>query len=203
VSYVDAQIGKVIDEVDRLGLADKTVIVLWGDHGWHLGDHGMWTKHTNYEQAVRIPLLVIAPGVTRPKTQTTALVETVDIFPTLCELAKLPPPAGVVPQPMDGRSVVPVLRDPKAGVRDHAYHAYPRNRGADGEWLGRAVRTERHRLVEWKKFGAAADMAEIEMYDYTGDPAETKNVATSQPEVVSKLRAMLATHPEPKAPLRR
>jgi iduronate 2-sulfatase len=203
VSYVDAQLGKVIDEVDRLGLADETVIVLWGDHGWHLGDHGMWTKHTNYEQAVRIPLLVVAPGVTRANSQSKALIETVDIFPTLCELAKLPSPSGLVPQPMDGRSLVPILKDPKAGVRDHAYHAYPRNRGAEGQWLGRGVRTEKHRLVEWKKFGAAADTADIELYDYAADPAETKNIAASQPEVVAKLKAMLATHPEPKAPLRR
>jgi iduronate 2-sulfatase len=203
VSYTDAQIGKVIDELDRLGLADETVIILWGDHGWHLGDHGMWTKHTNYEQAVRIPLLVIAPGVTRPNSHTTALVETVDVFPTLGELAKLPSPSDSVAQPMDGRSLVPVLRDPNARVRDHAYHAYPRNRGADGEWLGRAIRTDRHRLVEWRKFGAAAGTAELELYDYTTDSAETKNVAASQPEVVSKLRALLATHPEPKPPLRR
>jgi iduronate 2-sulfatase len=202
VSYADAQLGKVIDELDRLGLANDTVIVLWGDHGWHLGDHGMWTKHTNYEQAVRIPLLVIAPGVARAGSHSTALVETVDVFPTLCELAGLPAPV-TVPQPMDGRSLVRVLRDPRATVRDHAYHAYPRNRGPNVDFLGRAVRSARHRLVEWKKIGAAADTAELELYDYAADPAETKNLADSQPEVVAKLRAMLATHPEAKPALRR
>jgi iduronate 2-sulfatase len=202
VSYADAQLGKVLDELDRLGLANDTVIVLWGDHGWHLGDHGMWTKHTNYEQAVRIPLLVIAPGVARAGSHSTALVETVDVFPTLCELAGLPAPV-TVPQPMDGRSLVRVLRDPRATVRDHAYHAYPRNRGPNADFLGRAVRSARHRLVEWKKIGAAADTAELELYDYAADPAETKNLVDSQPEVVAKLRAMLATHPEAKPALRR
>jgi iduronate 2-sulfatase len=202
VSYVDAQIGKVIDEVEQLGLMNDTLIVLWGDHGWHLGDHGMWTKHTNYEQATRIPLVVVAPGVARPGTHSAALVETVDVFPTLCELAGLSAPTSL-PQPMDGRSLVPVLRNPSVTVRDHAYHAYPRNRGAEGEWLGRAIRTARHRLVEWKKIGAAAETAELELYDYVADSGETKNVAASQPDVVAKLRGLLAAHPEAKMPVRR
>jgi iduronate 2-sulfatase len=203
VSFVDAQIGKVIDELDRLGLANDTLIVLWGDHGWHLGDHGMWTKHTNYEQAVRIPLLMIAPGVVRPGSHSKALVETVDLYPTLCELAGLTAPAASVPQPMDGHSLVRVLRDPSATVREHAYHAYPRNRGAEGEWLGRAIRTSRHRLIEWKKFGAPGASAELELYDYVADPGETKNLATAQPGIVRELRTILARHPEPKPPLRR
>src|SRR6185436_8590871 len=105
----------------------------------------------------------------------------------------LPAPA-TVPQPMDGRSLVRVLRDPNASVRDHASHAYPRNRGSgpDGEVLGRAVRTARHRLVEWKKIGAAPETAELELYDYTADPEETKNLAGEQPKVVAMMRAKLA-----------
>jgi iduronate 2-sulfatase len=129
-------------------------------------------------------------------------VETEEDFPTMCELADLPAPKAV-PQPKDWRSLVPILRYPKASVRDHAYHAYPRNRGPEGEWLGRAVRTSRHRLVEWKKIGAPAETAELELYDYAADPGETKNLASSQPQVVAKLRALLATHPEAKPPLRR
>src|SRR6185295_5075786 len=108
VSYMDAQLGRVLDELDRLGLASNTIIVLWGDHGWHRGDHGMWCKHTNYEQATRIPLLVIAPGVTKPGTRSGALVETVDLYPTLTELAGLPTPKN--PQPLEGKSLVPVLK---------------------------------------------------------------------------------------------
>lgn len=209
-SFSDAQIGKVIDELDRLGLAERTIIVLWGDHGWHLGDHGMWTKHTNYEQATRIPLLIVAPGVTKPGSHSAAPIETVDIYPTLSELAGLPVPgigAGLtaVPQPMDGRSQVPVLRDPSVRLRDHAYHAYPRNRGPGpngGEWLGRAIRTERYRLVEWKKIGESASTADLELYDYVADPEETRNVAAEQPQVVARLRALLATHPEAKPAVR-
>lgn len=193
VSYVDAQLGRVIDELDQLGLARNTVMVFWGDHGWHLGDHGYWTKHTNYEQANHIPLIIAAPGVAKAGAKTRQLAETVDIFPTLAELAGLPAPAG--PQRMDGVSLVPVLRDPSARVRDHACHAYPR-----GERMGRAIRTERYRLVEWKKPGAPADTAELELYDYEVDPLESKNLAASQPEIVAQLRAILARHPEAVAP---
>ncbi len=189
-SFVDAQIGKVIDALDRLGLADNTLVVLWGDHGFHLGDLGIWTKHTNYEQANRIPLLFVAPGVAKPGSSTRQLAESVDVFPTLAELAGLPAPAG--PQPMDGVSLVPVLKDPQARVRDHAYHAYPKAK------MGRAIRTERYRLVEWKKPGAPAESAELELYDYEIDPLETKNLAAEQPDVVKQLRAILAKHPEAK-----
>lgn len=187
-SYVDAQIGKVMDELDRLGLANDTLVVLWGDHGFHLGDLGIWTKHTNYEQANRIPLLLVAPGVTRPGTSTLQPVETVDLFPTLAELAGLPAPQG--PQPVDGVSLVPVLRDPDARVRDHACHCFPKQK------MGRAIRTERHRLVEWKTPGAPPESAEIELYDYEADPLERRNLAGEQPEVVARLREMLARHPE-------
>jgi len=189
-SFVDAQIGKLIDELDRSGLADDTIIVLWGDHGFHLGDLGIWTKHTNYEQANRIPLLVVAPGVTEPGSSTRQLAETVDIFPTLAELASLPAPSG--PQPIDGVSLVPVLKDSNARVRDHAFHCFPR------EKLGRAIRTERHRLVEWRAIGAPPETAEWELYDYEVDPHETKNLAADQPEVVEQLRSILETHPQPK-----
>jgi iduronate 2-sulfatase len=191
ISFMDAQLGRVLDELDRLKLRDSTIIVLWGDHGWHLGDHGYWTKHTNYEQANRIPLLIVAPGITRPGSVTRQLAETVDVFPTLAELAGLPAPRG--PQAIDGVSLVPVLRDPERRVRDHAYHAYPR-----GERLGRAVRTERYRLVEWKRPGAPADTAEFELYDYAADPAESRNLAGEQPAVVADLRRILARHPEAK-----
>lgn len=189
-SFVDAQIGKVIDELDRLGIAKDTIIVLWGDNGFHLGDLGIWTKHTNYEQAAHIPLLIIAPGVIQPGSSTRQLAETVDIFPTLAELAGLPAPRG--PQPIDGVSLVHVLKDPNARVRDHAFHCYPK------EKLGRAIRTERYRLVEWKKPGAPAATAQIELYDYESDPLETKNLAADKPEVVGQLRAILTHHPEAK-----
>jgi iduronate 2-sulfatase len=187
-TYADAQIGRVLDELDRLGLAENTIVVLWGDHGWHLGDHGIWTKHTNFEQANRIPLVFAAPGIEPGSTK--QLAETVDIFPTLAELAGLPKPGG--PQPMDGLSLVPVLKDPAKRLRDHAYHCFPRGENR----MGRAIRTERYRLVEWKRPGGPADQAVIELYDYQDDPTEKENHAAKRPEVVKELRAILARHPE-------
>ena len=187
-SYVDAQIGKVINGLVDLGLAGNTIIVLWGDHGFHLGDLGIWTKHTNYEQANRIPILIAAPGVTRPGSATGQLTETVDIFPTLAELAGLPAPAG--PQPIDGISLVPVLREPDTRVRDHAFHVFPK------ATLGRAIRTERYRLVEWKKPGAEAASATYELYDYANGAVEEKNIAAASPEVAAELKGILTTYPE-------
>lgn len=187
-SFVDAQIGKVIDALDEFGLDDNTIVVLWGDHGFHLGDLGIWTKHTNYEQANRIPIFIVAPGVAEPGSFTEQPAESVDIYPTLAELAGLPKPDG--PQLIDGVSLVPVLKDPLARVRDHAYHAYPKSK------IGRAIRTERYRMVEWKAPGADPDTAEYELYDYEFDPLETKNLAADKPEILSDLRAILATYPE-------
>jgi iduronate 2-sulfatase len=187
-SFVDVQIGKVVAELDRLGIADNTIIVLWGDHGFHLGDLGIWTKHTNFEQATRIPILIHAPGITTPGSSTKQLTESVDLFPTIAELAGLPAPTG--PQPIDGLSMVPVLKDGNARVRDHAFHAYPNRK------LGRAIRTERYRFVEWKKPNEADDTAVFELYDYATDPHETQNHAATHPEVVAKLNAILATYPQ-------
>ncbi len=188
ISYMDAQVGKVLDGLDRLDLADDTIVVLWGDHGFHLGDHGIWTKHTNYEQANRIPLIIRAPGVTTAGSTTRQLAETVDLYPTLAALADLPSPQG--PQPIDGDDLTPVLKDPADRVSDHVYHAFPRGS------LGRAIRTERYRLVEWKQPGSPRSKARLELYDYQEDPLETKNLANRHPEIVDRLRAILDRHPE-------
>jgi len=189
-SFMDAQVGKLLDALDDTGLADDTIVVLWGDHGWHLGDHGLWCKHTNYEQATRIPLIVSSPGMRRGAA-TAALVESVDVLPTLLDLAGLPPVTG-----RDGRSFAPSLADPSAPARDHCIQVYPR-----GKRLGRAIRTADLRLCEWKEFGAGPDLAEIELYDMAADPGETRNVAGERPEDVARLRALLAAHPEPRRPL--
>jgi iduronate 2-sulfatase len=189
-SFMDAQVGKLLDALDDTGLAADTIVVLWGDHGWHLGDHGLWCKHTNYEQATRIPLIVSAPGMHRGAT-TAALVESVDILPTLLDLAGLPAVDG-----RDGRSFARSLADPSVPARDHCIQVYPR-----GKRLGRAIRTADLRLCEWREFGAAPDQAEIELYDMAHDPGETKNVAADRLEDVARLRALLAEHPEPRPPL--
>jgi len=188
VSFVDAQIGKVLEQLDALALNQNTIVVLWGDHGFHLGDHGYWTKHTNYEQANRIPLLIAAHGITDQGTVTQQLAESVDVYPTLAELAGLPKPTG--PQPIDGRSMVPVLHDPQVRIRDHAFHAYPKGK------MGRAIRTDRYRLVQWKQPGEPPENAEWELYDYQADPDETKNIAQQSPEIVARLQKILATYPE-------
>lgn len=186
-SYMDAQLGLVLDALDGNGFAENTIIVFWGDHGWHLGDHGMWCKHTNYEQAARIPVMLSAPGKAAG-TKTAAFLETVDLYPTLAELAGLPAPEG-----LDGVSQVPVLADPTTSARGHVLHVYPR-----GGNLGRAIRDERYRFVEWKPAGADSSTAELELYDYEADPLETKNLAADHPEVVARMQALLATYPEAK-----
>ncbi|MDR8392409.1 sulfatase [Aliifodinibius sp. S!AR15-10] len=189
VSYVDTQIGKVLSELENLGLDENTIVVLWGDHGFHLGELGIWTKHVNYEIANNIPLMIRAPGVTTPGSSTEQLAETVDIYPTLAELTGLPNPNPT--QPLDGESMVPVLKNPEARVSDHAYHTYPR-----GERIGRAIRTDRYRLVEWKNIGADPETADLELYDYTDGPVEQENLADERPEVVERLKRILYRYPE-------
>lgn len=189
-SYTDTQIGKVLDALDRLGLTDSTIVILWGDHGWHLGDHGYWGKFTNYEQATRIPFIIAAPGVTKPGSHTTSLAQSVDLYPTLVELNGLPAPQ--TSPSLEGKSLVPVLKDPAATVHDGVLQVVPRQ-GV----IGRSLRTSTHRLVEWKKPGAT-EGAEFELYDYVKDPLETKNLATEQAELVTTLRGKLAAYPEAK-----
>ncbi len=191
-SYMDAQLGRVLDALDETGFASNTVVVLWGDHGWHLGDHGLWCKHTNFEQAARIPLIVSAPGVTPAGARSQSLVETVDLYPTLCELAGVP-----VPQGLDGASFVGALRQPSRPTKEAVYHVYPRDR-----LLGRALRTSRYRLVEWRAIGEPAESAVCELYDYESDPAETRNLARERPEEVARLRALLARQPEARPQVR-
>jgi len=119
-SYVDAQIGKVLAELDRLGLRENTVIMLWGDHGWHLGEHGIWGKATNYEIATRVPLIVSAPGMKARGKSSKALVELLDMYPTLCELAGLP-----VPRHVEGRSFAPLMDDPDRKWKKSVFSQFP------------------------------------------------------------------------------
>ena len=188
-SYADAQIGLVLKALDDLDLTKNTIIILWGDHGWHLGDHGFWCKHTNFEQAARIPFLISLPGAKSGEGQRTrAFVETVDLYPTLCELAGIS-----IPEKLDGQSLVKILRDPEASNKNHAFHVYPRN----GK-LGRAIRTATHRFVEWKVPGAPKESAVLELYDMRNDPLEKKNIAADDPATIAVMREMLAQYPEAK-----
>jgi len=119
-SYVDAQIGKVLAELDRLGLRENTIVMLWGDHGWHLGEHGIWGKATNYEIATRVPLIVSAPGMKARGKSSKALVELLDMYPTLCELAGLP-----VPRHVEGRSFAPLIDDPDRKWKKSVFSQFP------------------------------------------------------------------------------
>lgn len=176
VSYTDAQIGKVLDKLNELGLVDKTIVVLWGDHGWHLGDHGMFCKHTNYEQAVRSPLIIAVPHQKTKGLKTMSPTEFVDIFPSLCELVDIPVPASV-----EGKSLLKVLDDAEAKVREAALEQYPRN-----NMMGYTLRDERYRYVKWVEMDymsgeRSGSMNASELYDYETDPLETVNLA-SNPE---------------------
>lgn len=191
VSYMDAQLGKIMDELKRLNLDKNTIVVLWGDHGWHLGDHAIWTKHTNFEQANHIPLIIKVPGITAPGSTTRQFAETVDIYPTLARLAGLEPPS--VPQPFDGIDLTPVLKDGSKQLKDHAYHAFPM-----GGYLGEAIRSDRYRMIRWTPMRDNDKDVLFELYDYEDDPMETINIASEKPEVVQRLVDRLEAYPEAK-----
>jgi len=187
VSYMDAQVGRLLEGLDRLGLREKTVIVLWGDHGWQLGEHGFWCKHTNYEVATRAPLIVSAPGMKAAGRKTDALVEFVDIYPFLAERCGLTPPPG-----LEGTSFGPLLDRPDAPWKKGAISQYPRGVPGQGRAMGYALRTDRYRLVEWQ--AKAGAFVEHELYDLQKDPDENVNVA-KRPEyadTVKELSALLA-----------
>ena len=180
-SYVDAQIGRLIDELDKLGLRDDTVIVLWGDHGWHLGDHSLWCKHSNFEVATRSPLIFSAPGQKNPGARTDALTEFVDIYPTLCDLCDLP-----IPEGLEGTSLFPVMKDPNRVWKQAAFSQYPR-----GKVMGYSMRTDRYRYTEWAEPGKSP--VGVELYDYEDDPKGNVNIANrpENKELVVKLSEML------------
>ena len=173
VSYIDTQVGKLLDKLDELGIADNTVICLWGDHGWHLGDHSMWCKHSNFEQAVRAPLIIAAPKMKAKGEKTESVVGFVDVFPTLCQLADLP-----IPEQLQGVSLVPILNDAKASVKEVQMSQYPRNK-----YMGYTLRSKTHRYVAWIKKDKLNDKNTPnipdfeELYDYTQDPLEKENIA--------------------------
>jgi arylsulfatase A-like enzyme len=171
-SYVDAQIGKLLKALDEKGLSENTIIVLWGDHGWHLGDHGLWCKHTNFEQATRLPLLILDPS--KKPGETTIPVETLDIFPTLCDLA------GIPKEPtLQGKSLVPLLNGEDIETK-YAVSQWPVLRKHNG--MGYTIRTERYRYTEWYKDYRSTEkrdpskLVATELYDYVEDPQETKNL---------------------------
>lgn len=179
ISYLDAQLGRVLDALDQAGLTEKTIVVFIGDHGYHLGEHGLWAKTSNFELDARVPLLIAAPGVAQAGTRTNALAESLDLFPTLIELSGLPNPGGLA-----GVSLVPVLKDPKKSVQPGAFTQHPRpayfdrEPGGIPEAMGYSVRTERVRYTEWRDW-KTGDVIARELYDALQDPSETKNLIES------------------------
>ena len=194
-SYTDAQIGRLLSELDRLGLSDNTVVVLWGDHGWHLGEHDLWGKTTNFELDARAPLILSAPGLKNAGITIDALVEFVDVYPTLCDLCDLP-----IPEGLEGISTVPLLQNPKRPWKLAAFSQFPRGIRAPGQdkdadprrIMGYSMRTDRYRYTEWIDESSGEAMAE-ELYDHQNDPKETVNVAgrAENSELVSNLRKKL------------
>ncbi len=182
VSWMDWNVGRVLAELDRLGLRDNTIIVFWGDHGYHLGEFGKWSKHNSlFESGTRVPLLVAAPGAKGNGAVVPAPVQSLDIYPTLCELCGLKPPIGI-----EGHSLKPLLDDPKAKWDYPAYSV-----AGDAKNLGVAVRTANYRYAEWAggKDGAM-------LIDLAADPNETRNLIDdpSHAAVRKELSALARNH---------
>jgi iduronate 2-sulfatase len=198
-------VGKLLNTLDSLGLTKNTIIVLWGDHGWHLGDHNLWCKHSNFEQATHAPLIISAPGYVSNKTK--SFSEHLDIFPTLCDLAGIP-----IPNQLQGKSLKPIMKNAMASVKEYAISQYPRS-GVDEEndrlgygpanVMGYSIRNSQYRYTIWMKNGFRTTQpykkeSEIgdELYDYKADPLEKVNVAKDKKYdiVAKKLKAQMLAY---------
>ncbi len=193
ISYLDAQVGKVLDELKRLGQRENTIVIFWSDHGLHLGEHGLTRKTTVFELDARVPFIIATPEHNAPQ-QTRALVELLDLYPTLTDLCELERPKA-----LQGVSLVGVLEEPKQTVRPTALTQSPRPnylRGKLPEAMGYSIRTERYRYTEWRDFVTGAVKAR-ELYDHQRDPDETRNVvaradyANDLPRLATLLKATL------------
>jgi arylsulfatase A-like enzyme len=176
-SYTDANIGKLLDELDRLKLREKTIVVLWGDHGWKLGEHGGWCKHSNVENDTRVTLIVSAPLQKAAGYSTSALVEFVDIYPTLCDLAGLSKP-----NHLQGSSFAPLLDDPYRAWKVAAFSQYPRSHEGQ-QLMGYSLRSDRYRYTRWVDRKDHSKIVAEELYDHERDPAENQNVAADAAHV--------------------
>lgn len=181
VSYIDAQIGRLMKTLDELGLAENTIVVLWGDHGWKLGEHNSWAKMSNYEIDTRVPLIISGKGVTAKGQKSNSLTEFLDIYPTLCEMTGMKQPSN-----LQGNSLIPVLANPNATVKNAAYSQFLLGRFGPPEYrtherMGYALRTDRYRYVEWydwdKDNKKAGKYITAELFDHQTDPNESVNIA--------------------------
>ncbi|MCP5120163.1 MAG: sulfatase-like hydrolase/transferase, partial [bacterium] len=163
VSFIDAQIGRIMESLDQLGLADNTVVVLFGDHGWQLGEHGMWNKHSCFETSMHAPLIFVAPSTeqVRPGIRVSALTEFIDIYPTLCELTGVP-----LPEHLEGRSALPLMKNPAAPWKPYAVGRFRQ---------GDTIRSDRYRFSEYTN--NSGEVQARMLYDHRSDPAENSNIA--------------------------
>ncbi len=170
VSYIDSLIGDLLNALDASGERDNTIIALWSDHGYQLGDHGMWCKHTNFETSTRIPFIIIDPRSQKPGQRSNARVELIDMYPTLADMAGLP-----LPKNLDGKSLKPLIKDAQAwdDKQTVAYSQFRR-----GGKHGFSVRTENFRYTEWRDANKGSVDAQ-ELYDHRSDPSENINVANA------------------------
>ena len=188
VSYMDAQVGILLNTLESSGTLNNTIIVLWGDHGWHLGDHDLWHKHTNFEQATRAPLIIAGPGIRAGKTN--SLTEFVDVFPTICNLAGV-----AIPKNLDGKSLKPLMLKNTASVKEFSVSQYPRKLKKvemtrlgykKADVMGYTLRTPRYRYTIWMNdftSKQAFDPSKVytsELYDYEKDPLEKVNVVADK-----------------------
>ena len=174
VSYTDAQIGKLLDELDRLELAENTIVVLWGDHGWNLGEHTLWCKHSCYETSMQIPLVVRAPGV-KGSQRRSNLVESIDLYPSLCEIAGL-----ALPEHLQGRSFATLLRNPEADWKSAAVGRFTN---------GDTIRTESSRFTEYTN--TKGQVTSRMLYNHATDPDENVNVSQAREDDVTDLAGKL------------
>lgn len=196
VSFIDACFGELMRGLEELGLAQNTIVVVWGDHGWKLGEHGSWCKQTNYEIDTRVPLLVHVPGQTAAGTQSSALVELVDLYPSLCEATGIP-----VPGDVEGTSFTPLLTDPNQQWKEAAFsqfHRSPRVTPDKGDYMGLSMTTQQYHYVEWRLWDdsqkTAGELVATELYDLSSDPDENTNIAESAggKQLIPKLSAQLS-----------
>lgn len=179
ISFMDAQVGRVVAALDRLGLADNTIIVFTSDHGYHMGEHGLWQKRSLFEESARVPLLIVAPGVTPQAAVAEAPVSQVDLFPTLAELCGVTPPENI-----QGQSLVPILKDPAAPGRGWALTQVVRPQARGGRYFGYSLRTPRWRYTEWDEARHGR-----ELYDHSADPRELTNLADA-PEYADVIKQL-------------
>jgi len=174
ISYMDAQVGKLLDELESSGLANNTIVVLWGDHGWKLGEHDAWCKHSNCENDTNATLLLSVPGMKHAGARSNGIVEFVDIYPTLADLAGLS-----LPNHLEGTSFKGLLDKPQQAWKQAAFSQYPRSAGGN-QIMGYSMRTDRYRFTAWVDRNDHTKVESVELYDHQSDPQENNNIANEQ-----------------------